>query len=489
MKTKTTLAFDTTPKIINALLLFLIFVALIALNFVSLKSAHYLIPTLSFLIFLIVLVYYFFTLKQQQQVEIAIEKINQSMRNATGGQIYERQAKTLHLGIVQHTATAFNNLMDTFEAYFKETEACFEAVSKNDFTRRPFTEGLAPYFAKSLQKIDQSIDLMQQAENITRSNSLSSGLHQINTKNLISNLTVSQNDLIHISEQIEQVNVHTSDNSKNSHQSAEQVRSMAKSSELIQKTMVRVAESLTDLEGSQEAISSAMKMITDITDQTTLLALNASIEAARAGEHGRGFAVVADEVKALSIKTKQTAEKISNNLKEFTASMTQVSSSIHNVNNSTSSIVESINQVSNSVDLAEKSASETEFLVKHAKNYIYSSLIKVDHIIYKQHAYRALGSEEFADSITISAKNHHECRFGQWYDQSETMEKNENNRSYHAIKTPHKLVHLSVHNAYQEICSVPPDESHVIKQMKIAEKSSGELIDLLSTLVEEQNEN
>jgi len=488
MKTITS-TLDVVPKIINALLVSLIFVILIALNLVPLKSAYYLTPTLSFLIFLLVLGYHFFILKQKQQIKIAIEKINQSMGKAADGQIYERQVKTSHLGIMQHTAIAFNNLMDTFEAYFKETEACFEAVSKNDFTRRPFTEGLAPYFAKSLQKIDQSIDLMQQAENITRSNRLSSGLHQINTKNLISNLTVSQNDLIHISEQIEQINIHTAETNKNSHRSAEQVRIMAKSSEFIQNTMGKVEGSLTDLEASQEAISSAMKMITDITDQTTLLALNASIEAARAGEHGRGFAVVADEVKALSIKTKQTAEKISNNLKEFSTSMTHVSTSIHNVNDSTSSIVESINQVNNSVELAENSASETEFLVKHAKNYIYSSLIKVDHVIYKQHAYRALGNKEFADSITIASKNHHECRFGQWYDNAETMEKNENNRSYHAIKAPHKSVHLSVNQAYQELCSVSNDESEIIKQMNIAEKSSADLIELLSTLVEEQNNN
>ncbi|MCK5820053.1 MAG: CZB domain-containing protein [Psychromonas sp.] len=487
MKTQTTPTLDATPKIITRFLLFLIFVGLIAVNFVSVESTHYLTPTLSFLIFVIIIAYYFFTQKQNQQVETAIEKINLCMLKVANGQIYERQAKTAHLGVVQHTATVFNNLMDTFEAYFKETEACFEAVSKNNFSRRPFTEGLAPYFARSLQKIDKSIDLMQQAEQITRSNRLSSGLHQINTKNLITNLTVSQNDLIHISEQIKHVNIHTSENSKTAHDSAAEVRIMKKSSELIQNTMEKVEGSLVDLEGSQEAISSAMKMITDITDQTTLLALNASIEAARAGEHGRGFAVVADEVKALSIKTKQTAEQISNNLKEFSTSMAQVSSSIHNVNKSTSSIVESINQVSKSVDVAEKSSFDTESLVKNAENYIYSALIKVDHIIYKQHAYRALGNEEFTDSIAIAAKNHHECRFGQWYDRSETIEKNENNRSYHAIKRPHKLVHSSVSNSYKEACSVTPDENQVITQMEIAEKSSAELIDLLSAMVDEQN--
>ncbi len=97
-----------------------------------------------------------------------------------------------------------------------------------------------------------------------------------------------------------------------------------------------------ELQAAADQISSVVALITDIAEQTNLLALNATIEAARAGEAGKGFAVVASEVKGLAGQTAKATEEIDEQ--------------IHTMQAITKSAVEAINSITEAVEKIHESS-------------------------------------------------------------------------------------------------------------------------------------
>jgi methyl-accepting chemotaxis protein len=150
---------------------------------------------------------------------------------------------------------------------------------------------------------------------------------QVNTSAAAGLIVEDSKKLRYACEKMDKIHEKAQSNTKRFEDESVSVSKIRESAEECKLQMIRMTQSIEEINNASESIGSVMRVIDDISFQTNILALNAAVEAARAGQHGRGFAVVADEVRSLASRS-ATAANESNELIANTVSKTRMGTEI-----------------------------------------------------------------------------------------------------------------------------------------------------------------
>lgn len=207
------------------------------------------------------------------------------------------------------------------------TDKLSEIVERGDLTERVLVQG-RDEIAHGAQAINVLLDKFQasvayEAEVAEKLANSSASLHAHTRKSLETSdaqqgqsqsIASASDELTATAGEVSSTAEQTAASTANARQLAEQGRSLIEnrieSIRLQAQNIQNIDHELAEVREAGEQITRVLQVISDIAEQTNLLALNAAIEAARAGEQGRGFAVVADEVRSLAQKTHTSTDEI-----------------------------------------------------------------------------------------------------------------------------------------------------------------------------------
>ncbi|MES9833997.1 MAG: methyl-accepting chemotaxis protein [Candidatus Thiodiazotropha sp. DIVDIV] len=407
------------------------------------------------------------------------------------GQFSSRITLVPWMGEAGHIAWNLNESLDQLETFFREVKTSFELVSKGHYYRRTMPAGLHGELAKTLDRINKSLDAMADNAAYIMRNEKAAELQELNTNQTMSNLLLSQDDLTRITDEMEKVSLIATDNMQKAQDSQGAVSQMVAAQNRTLGMIEQSHETMAQLNTMSDEITGILGMISEIADKTNLLALNASIEAARAGEHGRGFAVVADEVKKLAESTKKATDEIRDVVTTFQKETGVMQNNSNEMLAMANNVHKTVEAMSNNFNEFANQAQNTYTSVDFAHDICYASLIKVDHMIYKQKAYKSFHAGTDNNDARSVLVDHHNCRLGKWYYEGFGHQSFGHLQAFKELEEPHSQVHSAGHTAL-ELLSLDWEKDKTLLQKILnnyrhMEEASDRVMDRIDAMINEKH--